>query len=77
MPEPSQPEFLTVQEAAAELEVSDATIRGAILEGRLPYVLMYKRKLIPRADLEAYRERTRPGGGEKPRGRPRKKPKAV
>ena len=69
-------DYLTIQEAATELQVSDAAIRAAILEGRLPHVEKYGRKLISRADLDAYRQRTRPSG-EKPKGRPRKMEEAV
>ena len=63
-------DLVSVQEAAALLGISDATIRQAILGGRLDYVRRYNRKLIPRAAVEEYRARR--GGGEKPRGRPKK-----
>ncbi len=62
-------EFYTVQEAALELGLADVTIRSAINEGRLNSVPMYGRKLIPYAELVAYRQRTQPDG-EKPLGRP-------
>lgn len=62
--------FLTVQEAATSLGVSESAIRNATLEGRLPFVRRYGRKLIDKADLAAYEARTRPDG-EKPKGRPK------
>lgn len=58
-------EMLTVQEAAREAGISDAAIRSAILRGRLPFVQRYGRKLIRRADFDAYRSVAR-------RGRPKK-----
>lgn len=63
--------LLTAREAACELGVHTATVHKAFQENRLPFVAMYGRKLISRADLEAYKRRTRPDG-EKPKGRPRK-----
>lgn len=65
-------EFVTVQEAAAELGVSDSAVRQAILDGRLLCTVQYGRKTINRTDLEAYRARTQPDG-LKPKGRPRKR----
>ena len=65
----NQDDLLTVQEAAALLGISDATVRQAILGGRLECVRKYNRKLIPRAALEQYRARTQ-GAGVKRRGRP-------
>lgn len=65
-------EYLTVQQAARELDVTDAAIRGAILKKRLNSVVLYGRKLISRGELSAYRSRTRPDG-VKPVGRPRRK----
>jgi excisionase family DNA binding protein len=64
--------FLTVQEAANELGVTDAAIRSAILKNRLGSVTMFGRKLISRGDLAAYKARTRPDG-VKTVGRPRRK----
>ena len=63
--------LLTAREAAQELDVHTGTVHNAFQEGRLPFVALYGRKLIRRADLDAYKQRTRPGG-EKPKGRPRK-----
>lgn len=63
--------LLTAKEAAAELGVHVGTVHNAFQQSRLPFVAMYGRKLINRADLEAYKQRTRPSG-EKPKGRPRK-----
>ena len=63
-------DLVSVQEAAALLGISDATVRQAILGGRLDYVRKYNRKLISRAAVEEYRARR--GGGGKPRGRPKK-----
>ena len=67
----TQEQFFTVQEASKELDLAESTVRNALQEQRLPFTLMYGRKLISRADLEAYKLRTRPAG-EKPKGRPRK-----
>ena len=63
--------LLTAREAAAELGVHVGTVHNAFQESRLPFVALYGRKLISRADLEAYKQRTRPDG-EKPKGRPHK-----
>lgn len=62
-------DYLTVPEAAKELAVGVSAVHTALSESRLPFTLMYGRKLISRADLDTYKQRTRPGG-EKPRGRP-------
>ena len=64
-------DYLTVQQAARELSVTDAAVRGAILKNRLKSVLLYGRKLIPRSELSAYKHRTQPDG-VKPTGRPRR-----
>ena len=61
--------LLTAREAACELGVHTATVHKAFQENRLPFVAMYGRKLISRAALDAYKQRTRPDG-EKPKGRP-------
>ena len=63
--------LLTVKEAADQIGVSESAVRNATLEGRLPFVRMYGRKLIKPADLAAYQERAHPGG-VKPKGRPPK-----
>jgi hypothetical protein len=60
-----------MREVAAILGVAEGTVRGAVLRGRLEYVVKYQRKLIPRAALDDYIRRTRPNG-QKPRGRPKK-----
>ena len=64
-------ELLTVQQAAARIGVGDTAIRNATLQGRLPFVFKYGRKLIAPADVDAYAARTRPAG-VKPKGRPPK-----
>lgn len=64
-------DYLTIQEAARELSVTDAAVRSAILKGRLNAAVMLGRKVVPRADLAAYQARTRPDG-VKPIGRPRR-----
>lgn len=64
-------DYLTVQDMAAELRISDAAVRAAILDGRLAFTCLYGRKVIHRADMEAYRRRTQPAG-IKQVGRPRK-----
>lgn len=66
---PAEPTYLTVNEAAESLGIHQATLRNAIREGRLPSNRIYGKIVVARADMEAYRERTRPTG-EKPRGRP-------
>ena len=49
----------------------ESAIRNATLDGRLPFVRKYGRKLITAEELEAYTLRTRPDG-VKPKGRPRR-----
>ena len=63
--------LLTVQQVAAELGVTDGAIRLALSQGRLSSVEKFGRKLIERADMDAYRQRTQPDGVKKA-GRPRK-----
>jgi len=63
--------LLTAREAAEELGVHVGTVHNAFQDNRLPFVALYGRKLIRRADLDAYKRRTRPNG-VKPLGRPRK-----
>lgn len=65
------PQLLTVPEVALELGVTQPAVRNAIYENRLPSVNMYGRHLIARRDLDAYKQRTQPGGVKKV-GRPRK-----
>jgi excisionase family DNA binding protein len=65
-----QGDYLTVQDAAAALTVSESAIRNALLDGRLPFVTKYGRKLISRAEVEAYKARTQPGGVKLVKGRP-------
>jgi excisionase family DNA binding protein len=64
-------EFFTMNEAAQELGLSPATVRQAVLAGRLPHVIRYEKRLISREALENYRTRTQPNGLPKP-GRPPK-----
>ena len=47
--------LLTAREAAEELGVHGETIHNAIQQNRLPFVALYGRKLISRADQEAYK----------------------
>lgn len=63
--------LLTVQQAAANLGVTDGAVRLALSQGRLSSVEKFGRKLIERADLDAYKRRTQPDGVKKV-GRPRK-----
>lgn len=72
-PEPYDPnaEYVTVSQAAAALGVAIQTLRNAIAEGRLPVTRIHGRVLVAVAQMEAYRQRTRPDG-VKPAGRPRK-----
>jgi len=63
--------LLTVQDAARRIGVSESAIRNATLEGRLPFVRMYGRKLIDPTELGAYQQRTQPDG-VKATGRPKK-----
>src|SRR5919199_6253801 len=56
--------YVTVSEAAQELGVSPATIRGAIMRGSITAVQLHKRmNLIPRSEVERYRSERlgRPG----------------
>jgi excisionase family DNA binding protein len=64
--------FVTIKEAAEMLEVTRSAIEQAIWGGKLPSQTVFGKIVIDRADLEAYRARTRPDG-VKPRGRPKKK----
>jgi len=64
--------LLTVREAAAKIGVSESAIRNATLQGRLPFVVKFGRKLIEQDALADYQGRTQPEG-VKPRGRPRKR----
>ena len=63
--------YLTVQEVAAELGLAETTIRTSVAKGNLPFTMKFGRKLIDRADMDAYRQRTQPDGVKKV-GRPRK-----
>ena len=47
-------ELLTIPEAALEKGVHLKALYRAVREGRVPSVTQYGRKLIRRADLEAY-----------------------
>ncbi len=62
--------MLTVQQVAEMLGVNQNSVYLAASEGPLPYSEMLGRKVIVRADAEAYQERTRVSG-EKPKGRPK------
>lgn len=63
--------MLTVPECAERLGVTQNAIRNAIHGNRLPSTSVYGRRIVKLADLEAYRQRSQPGG-EKRVGRPRK-----
>jgi excisionase family DNA binding protein len=65
-------DFLTVQQAASRLRVTDGAVRLALSQGRLPFVEKYGRKLIAHPDLNAYQQRTQPEGVKKV-GRPHKR----
>ena len=62
--------LFTVREAAAKIGVSESAIRNATLQGRLPFVVKFGRKLIEQEALADYQGRTQPEG-VKARGRPR------
>ena len=64
-------EYLTVQDAAADLGITEVSVRSALNRSRLPFVEKYGRKLIARTDLAAYKQRTQPDGVKRV-GRPRK-----
>lgn len=63
--------LFTVREAAERIGVTQSAIRNATLQGRLPFLVKFGRKLIERDALAAYQARTQPGG-VKSRGRPYK-----
>ena len=69
-------EYLTVQEAALELGITEVSVRSALNQNRLPFAEKFGRKLVNRDDLEAYKQRTQPSGVKKV-GRPRKAQKAT
>lgn len=60
--------LLTAREAAKELDIHVGTVHNAFQQSRLPFIALYGRKLISRADLEAYKPRTRPKGDLEPGG---------
>ncbi len=66
-------QLVTIKEASQELGVTITAIHNALNEGRLPFTVVFGRRVIHRDDLEAYRARTQPDG-IKPKGRPRKQP---
>jgi excisionase family DNA binding protein len=57
-------------QAAQRLGVTESAVRNATLEGRLPFVRVFGRKLLTMEALEEYRQRTQVDGVA-PRGRPR------
>ncbi len=63
-------DLLTVQQVAKMLNITEGAIRTALSENRLPFTEKYGRKLIARADVLAYQQRTRISG-DKPKGRPK------
>jgi excisionase family DNA binding protein len=74
MIEGSQPDLLTVQEAAAQIGVTEAAIRTATLNGRLPFVRKHGRSWIEPSELRTYQARIQPPG-EKLKGRSAKEAK--
>lgn len=62
--------LMTVREAAEKIGVSENAIRNATLDGRLPFIIKFGRKLITQEAFNEYRIRTQPEG-VKLRGRPR------
>lgn len=52
---------MTTQQAATELELTDARIRQLILDGSLPAFKMGRDWVIRRADLKKVRSRQKPG----------------
>lgn len=65
-------QYLSMKQAAEQLGVVDSRIRQAVIDGSLPHVVLFGRKLIPRDALRDYEARTQPQGRKKI-GRPRKK----
>jgi excisionase family DNA binding protein len=63
-------DLLTVPEAAKILEVKPVTVYQAIREGRLRSITMLGKKVLHRADVEEYKQRTGSVGPQG--GRPRK-----
>jgi excisionase family DNA binding protein len=63
-------DMLTAQEAANILGVHLMTVYQAMKEDRLPFEVIYGRKVVAREAVEAYQQRTRIDGA-KPRGRPK------
>ena len=66
------PDLVPLSEAAILVGTSPSAISNAAAEGRLPFTLVYGRRLYARADLEAYKQRTQGMSGKKAHGRPRK-----
>ena len=62
--------LLTMEDAAAKIGVTVSAIRNATLEGRLPFVRLFGRKLIEAEALAEYKARTQVDGVP-PRGRPK------
>jgi excisionase family DNA binding protein len=63
--EKEKQQMLTVQDAAKDAGVKEDTVRKALAQGRLPHTVLYGRKLIDRADWEAYRANAKPGRPKK------------
>ncbi len=53
------PKFYTVKQAAVVLNVAEKTIRRFLLRGLLESSTATRKKLIPRAQIETFFERTR------------------
>jgi len=67
-------DYLTVRQSALKLGVSETAVRNATLQGRLPYSVLYGRKLVATVDLQSYKDRTQPRGiksvGRPPKNKP-------
>lgn len=60
-------EYLNVSQAARELGVSRCTLHCVLRQGLIRRTTIYRRKLIPRYELERYlrsRRETQRGGGQ-------------
>jgi excisionase family DNA binding protein len=57
---PTQRWWVTQRDAAAILGVSTDTVRRMVRKGQLPVVLMNRREVIRRDDLDAFITGTRP-----------------
>lgn len=65
-------DYVTQEKAAELLGIKLQSVRNQIALGNLPTTTFFGERVIPKAAIEAYRQRTQPDGEPK-RGRPRKK----